>query len=261
MNFRYRPFEMTGAQILESFEKLDPVIVSDQLSQLQVLQLHLNNQVEHVVQKSNLAVDGEIFVSQTMMSLPVDFINFPISSILSTEMPTREEEDGFTLFSRRVERLDEKSSVLTEVESCLRKWTQSTALISDILLVADEIVSNCFHHAPAESQGRPQISLGRNAERFVLVCRDFHGTLDVEHLLHTIRSCYELGADQAMKFSPGGAGLGSYLVFEACVSLYVAVESGVTSIVGCSFPLRLSTSRRKQTPKNLHVKHFEGHAI
>ena len=72
-------------------------------------------------------------------------------------------------------------------------------------------------------------------------------------LFKKIKSCYDTSVAANMNMSGGGgAGIGSFMVFNSAASYYAMVEAGQCTLVCCSVPLKMSSKARALLPKNLH---------
>jgi hypothetical protein len=75
----------------------------------------------------------------------------------------------------------------------------------------------------------------------------------MRRLIKRIHDCYVNGVEKMMNLGPGGAGIGSYMVYSAAASLYVAVHRNTTTIVACCVPIKMSSRKRQELPKNIHL--------
>ena len=144
--------------------------------------------------------------------------------------------------------------------------------MTDILLCSDEVITNSIYNAPFVDQhnnfsgptrdfSKVQIDpdkkarffIGADPDRVIIGCRDQYGTLNPDKLIDRIKRCYESNPGEVMNFGQGGAGIGSFLIFDSCVSMYIAVDAGQSTTICCAFPLGLSATKRSLVPKNLHV--------
>ena len=89
--------------------------------------------------------------------------------------------------------------------------------------------------------------------RLVLGVRDSYGTLRFEQVLSRISRCFEDGMAGSIKQGEGGAGIGSFMVFNACISYYAGVERGKRTVVCVSLPVGISRREGNALPKNIHL--------
>lgn len=148
----------------------------------------------------------------------------------------------------------------------------SQTLIEDVVCVADELFTNAVYNAPfvdkrthlnpgisrsemeihLEADKPVRLFLAHDESRMVLGCKDPFGTLNLVKYFNTIKATYLRGPAATMNFGPGGAGLGSYLIFNAGSSLYFGVSPGNVTIICCVIPLGMSYRKRAEMPKHLH---------
>lgn len=272
MSNRFQPFELVNAESLSPNDKPGAIVISDNLPSLNVLSLYIQNNVNHIIQKSNFKSENELEVSSLMMSNPTVFIDYPLSAIFGCDNPTYETETKFTQFSSVLENVTHKRNVLAQIENYLTTISNSKSFITDVLTASDEIITNSIYNAPfiainEEASGtsrdykkvtidpskKPYIFVGKDNDRIIVGCRDLYGSLNTQHLIKRIKKCYENNPGEAMNFGPGGAGIGTFLIFDSCISLYIAVDSGISTTICCAFPLKVSATKRSQIPKNLHI--------
>jgi hypothetical protein len=86
--------------------------------------------------------------------------------------------------------------------------------------------------------------------------KDQYGTLNIEKLIERIKLCYIHNPKSQINFGPGGSGIGTFMIFDSCTSLYVAVQRGICTTVCCTFATKLSARKRNQIPKNIHLLAF-----
>jgi hypothetical protein len=248
------------------------IIVCDRLSSVKVLSLCLEKSVNHIVQTSNTSSEAEIKLSSTMILSPEEFMNYPLSLILGIEKPTAETEKQASGVSFQIGEIDDKSKALNKIDEFVVKHSNRGSLATDIRLVADELITNSIFNAPyvnlensnspmprdsnqikIDPARKPLVFAGATDDRIVLGCTDYYGRLNIKKLIERIQQCYVNGPRQMMNFGPGGAGIGSFMIFDSCISFYLAVNPGKSTTVGCAFPIKMSTQERYSVPKNLHV--------
>jgi hypothetical protein len=272
MNGKTEPFEIHNLDEIRPDDRPGAIVLIDNAPTITVLTLCSQNDVKHVVQKSNLNSESEILFSALMSATPTDFFQFPLSCILRKGIPSPEMESQLTGYSYLVQKLADRTEITEGLENYVQSLTSSPALLTDILTVIDETLSNAVYNAPfaLDSQispsrdildfpidpgKQPFIFIGADSERIVVGCRDAYGTLDVESLIKRIKICYENNLSDVINFGEGGAGIGSFLMFNSCASMYIGVDSGVSTTICCSFPLKLSATKRSEIPKNIHLIH------
>jgi hypothetical protein len=265
-------FELDSASDTDNLDT-DPtsIVVCDQLPSAKVISLCLQNSVHHVVQKSNFESAAEIKLASSMILSPEYFHKFPLSVIFGVDKPTEKSEGSLAEISYRMAAAAEKPTVLGLIETYVEKHATPKSISADVQTVADELITNSIYNAPFVNMGntrsgaerntndiavdptkKPHIFGGRNKEKLVIGCTDFYGRLNVKKLLERIQYCYENSPGDLLNYGPGGAGIGSFMIFELSMGFYVGVDPGKSTTVACAFPLNMSARKRHSTPKNLH---------
>ena len=244
--------------------------LAESLSPQEVLKTSLEIQLPQLIQKTTFKAECEKKSAILLYHKTSVLFDLPLAAILSPSSVGEESEKALTLFERTLSSSAEKKPILAELEKQLIPLCKST-LIPDVMLVRDEILSNAIYNAPFVDQGNSRVGAsrlkgevtfgrparffaGHDGERLVVGCLDLYGALNVEKLIRRIESCYHTGAAANMNRSEeGGAQIGSYLVFQSCLSYYVAVEPGQRTLVAATFPLQLNRKKRETLSKNIHV--------
>jgi len=77
--------------------------------------------------------------------------------------------------------------------------------------------------------------------------------LSVNKLFKRIKNCYDTSVGDNINYSgAGGAGIGSYLIFNSSASYFAEVKVQSHTIVCCTVPLGMSSRARLNIAKNLH---------
>jgi hypothetical protein len=272
MNDKMRPLELSDLHSLGPYDKPGDIILIDKAPHISVLSLCSENGVRHVVQKSNIKSTAEIDFSSQMVQTPADFFAHPLSCIFGIPQASTENENILSSLSFSVGSLTEQKNILAQFESFIRKLTPSQALMNDILTVVDEALTNAVFNAPfvntstaapsrdemnvpIDPDKKPYLFAGHDGERIIVGCRDSYGSLNVTELLKRIKTCYQNNVGDVINFGEGGAGIGSFMMFESCASMYIGVDAGHSTTICCSFPLKLSATQRGELPKNIHIIH------
>lgn len=264
--------EIQTVEDLLSIHPLPPLIVGDHLSSLVLLQLCENEGVRHVVQRSNLKPDLETKVAQFMLERPRDFILSPVSVILEEDVPNLESEKRVTEYYREIDSPHSKSELIDGLKEYAQKFKNPRSVIYDLSIVADELITNAIYNAPfvddlnsrsgpdrnpdtatIDPNKKPVLFAGSDGVRLVFGVRDLYGMLNTASLIQRIRQCYETNLRDQISYSPGGAGIGSFMIFDSCVGMYVAVDRGRSTTICCSIPINMSANKRSSVPKNIHI--------
>ena len=252
----------------ESPENLkDSVLICEKAGPEDVLRYVLEKNITQIVQRTNPDYQNEFKSSIAMMDAPVSFFDFPLATILTPDHVSAEAEKSLRQLEIPFFSSDEKETILDLIGQYMHSLAGSVTLESDVRLVADELFTNAIYNAgfqkiPGGADRSESIVLdkkqtcrllvGSKDDRLVLVCEDLFGSLNILKLLARIKKCYEEGAHNAITWDKAGAGIGSYLIFQSCMSVYYAVEENERTMVACVFPLRKGMRARSEIGKGVH---------
>ena len=240
------------------------IVVCEQIPALDVLRLALERSANQIIQEKNPHWEAEMKASAIMLAAPRSFMDMPMATILSPDDLTPEAEKRVTEKEIVFSSSEEKNDVLESVNQTLRDFGCADTFCSDVRLVADELFTNAifnaaFTHTKGISRNQKvvvdkpcRIFIGRSEERLVVGCEDPYGSLNIRKLLAQIRRCEEDGAQRAITWGMGGAGLGSYIVFQNAMSMFYGVEEGKRTIVAAIFPLGKGSRARSKIAKSVH---------
>ena len=252
----------------ESPESLkESVLICDEARPEDVLRFALEDNISQIIQETNPLRETEIKSSIAMMDAPNSFFDFPLSTILTPDVITPESEKALRQLEIPFYSSDDKDSILDSIGQYMQSLAGSGTLESDVRLVADELFTNAIFNAGfTEIRGGEirtkkvvlnekqtcRLLVGSKDDRLVLVCEDLFGTLNILMLLSRIKKCYEEGARESITWDQAGAGLGSYLIFQSCMSVYYAVKEDERTMIACVFPLRKGMKARSEMGKSVH---------
>ncbi len=243
-----------------------------------LLNLAVDFGVQHLCHTGNMYFEADLNTSALMIHQPCDFVNDPVNGILNPTKDLKKQQQIQGLdwsFSKA----SDKEHVLSELEQYLGSVSKSATLLTEVRLIADELFTNAVYNAPfvniktganQEKDRRDQtvqmtdgkmgsLFVANDSERIVIGCKDLYGALNVRSLIRRIRTCLTDGLGQSMNMEgKGGAGIGSYMVFDSSSSYYAGVVSGESTIVCCALPIKMSGKKRSQVPKNLSYFHIGG---
>lgn len=264
--------EISSPTELDGARPLPPVIIGDQLSTLVILDLCVDDGVRHVVQRSNLGLLEERQLSAAMQERPKDFISFPLSMIFGDLSASAAQEARNQSLNIAISAPEMKSHILDQLKEFASKHAKQKSLQYDITLAADELITNAIYNAPfvdsenltsgpSRTAGNlkidpakmPRFFAGSDGQRIVIGAKDLFGSLNVDSMMKRIRRCYQTNPRNEMSFGIGGAGIGSFMMFDSCTSMYVAVDRGVSTTICCTFPVAMSAKKRSAIPKNIHI--------
>jgi hypothetical protein len=244
------------------YENASPADVLDQV---------LNHGLRHVVQRSGVTPGHEMETARRMLNDPQSYFKFPVSTIFNAVQNTVESEALLRALVMEFSTPREKEDVLQLLRSYLQPQV-GVGLLSDVLLIADELFTNAVFNAPFENWNQEVGGISRNSEklrdlkvktaqlivardekRIVICCVDEYGALNPLKLIERLNRVLNEGLGSALNYGPGGAGIGTSMIYGACSSLYLGVQKGQRTVVSVSLPLLASRKAREQTPKNVHI--------
>ena len=236
--------------------------VGDSMQPSDLLDHAIEHEFSQIVQKPSPKLDREIDCSVVMLSDKDRFLNFPLSTILSPKEASPEKEAELTKFEYRFDRPMQKYEMLQKLDQVVSPVFKSKLVMNDAILVADEFFTNAVFNAPGTSRDAPladvqkvrpgRVFAGHDDLHVIIGCEDQYGSLDPRKLLKRIRECVKHGVADALNFGYGGAGIGTFMIFDACVGLYLGVDKGKRTVIAAALPIRGSYRQRVGTPKTLH---------
>jgi len=249
------------------------ILVADSLTPEQVLRCYLEQGYSQIVQTSSSTFETQLVSSARTSLDPQVLLDYPLSSILAPDDVGAKSQGRLTLFSAQFSRAVEKSKIMRQVEGVLQTKVKSSSLLGEAITVTDELVTNAIFNAPftdlenlhpgesrenlsvAMTEGHHgELFLGTDGERLVIGCRDPYGSLNAKELTERITNCYTQGVAATMNLSGrGGAGIGSFMIFNSSASYHLAVGIGKITMVCATLLLKGSGRTRAEAPKSLHI--------
>ena len=224
-----------------------------------VVHLAHKSNFSHIVQKDGLAFDLELATAKSMVENVEEFLADPIKIILGPVKAGDPERVAIKIVAASS---DKKARTLDKFEKFVAKIKGARRIREQALLVADELYTNAMklgqRHALLSPNlkaraGTVEFFAESDGSRLVIGCRDSFGELGFGQVLARITQCFEKGVVQSINQADGGAGVGSFMVFNTCVSYYCGVEKGITTIVCVALPLGVSEMDLASLPKNIHL--------
>ena len=261
----------SGEEVDASLDRMDVVLCEGQPPE-ELLNLAIDKGYLQLIYPDAKGFDKELKASAKLALNPRMIIENPISTILSAKNAGPESEKDLTLINVNFSEAREKHNILEKLNETLDGLKISTSLRADIVVVADELVTNAIFNAPfvdkdnsdpGAARENPNVAMengkmgeffcGADDERIVIGCRDPYGRLNVMKLLEKVRRCYETSVAENMNMTgKGGAGIGSYMIFNSSTSYFVVVDEDKITLVCSVLPLKGSSRARQEAPKNLH---------
>lgn len=232
--------------------------VTQALEPVDVIRLARGSSYRHLVQKGNIAFDAELEAAKRMCNDPKHFLENAASAAFGF---SRTERPALSYVCSADEK---KTKAMERLETYVGGLSMSPGVRESVMTAADELYTNCAKNAAPLGHdaiemgiptrpGRIEILAHSDGERMLLGCVDSFGDLVVRRVLDRIRNCYENGVSQSINQGEGGAGIGSFMVFQNAIGYYLGVDAGVRTVVCVAFPLGMSLKRAAVLPKNIHI--------
>lgn len=223
----------------------------------------------------NVALLEGVFSGQTQRCTPVNpFYNIDLSVLVAWDQASRysESDPSFLIGPREsvirfeVWGINQKQTILDEISAHLTGHGLNATLITDCCACADELMTNAIFNAPFKHKMDRKMTdlkipgslpvifdVSVSDVDVAIMCADPFGSLDVQGFFKKILDCYHKGVDQAINYGEGGAGIGSFMIFEQSLSMIVALVPGKRTTFFCRFPKKMSSRKRQTSPKNLII--------
>ena len=232
--------------------------VVESLEAVDVVRLANNSKFSHVVQKNGMAFDSEMLTAAAMTGNVLEFLRDPLAIIFGPQ-PEEGPRDALHISNPVHEK---KTGALDQFEEFLKSIKGARRIREQALLVADELYTNAIKMGhPHEKMstatfaraGTVEFFAEHDGNRLVLGCRDSFGELGFGQVLTRIAHCFDKGVVHSINNGSGGAGIGSFMVFNTCISYYCGVDKGRTTVVCVALPLGVSDDELPSMPKNIHL--------
>ncbi len=255
-----------------------PIVEGADMSPEDVLTWALTEGVHHVCQTNRFEIVDERASANLILTSPEQYLKFPLSTVLNPNSPSPKSEFDCTVLNLEFNDSIAKTEVLEATRQSLQDIGCTASTIDDIVQVTDELFTNAIYNAPVafldevtrpgvervgnrvtlERAGRAQLSIGQSADRIAVACTDPFGALNIPRYLKKIQKTVLCGPAQTMNFGTGGAGIGSFMILNACLSLYLGVSSQSQTTSVCVFPRKMSQRKRLEMGKSIHWFQIEG---
>lgn len=215
--------------------QIENLLITESLPDRDLLWLARAAEVSHVVQNDGWQPEMQIQIANEMLCDPKSFIRNPIETLV-----TKDEARNGRHFIFRCDASEKKNRMLEELEKFLTFSTSTSRRSETACLIMDELFNNATRNArmiAASSDAGQGLRLVEafafaSSHQLVLGCRDSFGRLAIPAVLARIETCLVDGVAESIRRGTEGAGIGSYLVFDACDSYFVAVHEGAATVVG-----------------------------
>lgn len=257
----------------ENIDKLGnkmEILFSDSVSCEMALDMFIDDKIQHLIQKSNFNTQDDFNCYHLSKMKQADFLKYPLCTIMGEVVQSQAKEAELSLFKQNVTARFQKHECLSEVEKCLNDLKINQSILSDSVNVMDELFTNAAISAPriaselilrekdhakiqeGEELKPFDIFLGADSQRIIIGCKDYYGVLDKNIFLKSIRRCFSDDLSKVIRFNFGGAGIGAFLMYRSCASLYFGVSENKETVVCFSLARKMSRLDRDKMPKNIH---------
>lgn len=247
-------------------------VVSEALSPKAVVEKLISGDCKHVIQEGSDHFVKELQSARILLQHPNDFFKHTISTVLFPEQASPEEKKN-RILSVDFNCSDQKPLILASLEKELAHLVRSGSYRSELITVADEMITNAVYNAPfvdvsnsSSGASRRQKTLklepgktatffmGADESRLAIGCVDPYGKLNVPKLLERIKNCYDTSVAENINMNgSGGAGIGTYMIFHLSMSSFIGVVPGRATVFCSVFPRQGSNVTRHEKLKNLHL--------
>ncbi len=247
------------------------ILFSDQVTSETALDLCMQGKFNHLIQKSNSYSQNDFNCYQLSKMKQVNFMKFPLSTIMGEREQSEQVERTIRIFSETATEIYQKFDFLNIFEKCLINLRVNSSILGDSMNIMDELFTNAAISAPRLAAGyvlnekehaisqndeklKPlEIFAGADPQRIVIGCKDLYGVLDKELFLGSIRRCFTDDLSDVIRLNFGGAGIGAFLMYKSCASVYMGVTKNKETVVCFSLARKLSRLDRDKMPKNINV--------
>lgn len=232
------------------------ILCSDSFEPIQIVNAIVASGSRHFIQKNKNYFQEDVKLAADIVADPKIYFQRKTESILGLKKKYIE-----IPFSRSEDKESVKEKIANFIEDI-----KNNALEESLNAVFEELFMNAIIDAPREylrigknkhlyDEGQTaKLHLQTSDNRLVIACEDPFGALVLGKLLARMHEVYQKGAGEAINLhQPGGAGLGCVMMFENSISLYVGVQSGVSTLVSCVLPIGMSYRQKAAIKKSLHL--------
>lgn len=246
----------------------DSILVSDALNSTQVVSLAYKNGLCHIVQ-GNDNKEMELRFSESVVQNKKDFFDDPVR-FLAYEKKSSLIGDPIKQFNYIAKEKSDKQLCTDRILADLSDLSLTERDKESCLVVADELIMNIVYDAPKYYEQIPdeiknKKQRAQQSELIVVCCNkylvfiaiDSYGSIDINKLLSRLDYCYSAPkVILNMNEEAGGAGYGCRMIYDCSISLTIAVDVGVKSIVACTIPYGSSQRKTNKIFKSLHIVNF-----
>ncbi len=221
-----------------------------------LISLAVSCQARSFVQYGTPRFEKSVAFGAQMLTNPSAILDDPVSACI-----------GRSSFLYREEfwESSEKRNLLGELKHILTGAHGTRSMADVICLAGDELFTNAVFNAPVEDQGQKlsrtrkvvspkpaTLLVAANPEEIFVACIDQFGSLNPAKVFARFKECFDLGTLKAINQGEGGAGTGLKMIFEMAPVMFIVVEEGRRTLVGCKFLAGQGQKANQLAPKDLH---------
>lgn len=241
------------------------------LTPQQLIEQMISGTERHICQPLGWMYDEERRSAELLSRKSELFFSNPATAILWPSEIGRRNENKSLLLNRQFSSSDEKNVLLEDMQKAVSGISRSSTFVDEVIAVTDEFVTNALYNAPyvnpitfvnqrinrlttkvkLDHGKQARLFAAEDGKRLLIGVEDPFGSLDVKSYLNRIHKCYSSVKD-SINFGEGGAGIGSYIIFNTGSSLYYGVKPGEKTLLACVMPMKISRRQREDLPKHLH---------
>ncbi len=232
--------------------------IANSLKPHELIRLAHDSGLKHIVQTSGMEFDRELLLARAIAAKPKDFLNHPLEMINGSNSAKSERR-----FSMNSDAAESKDRLIDSFAEFLAESSSTRRVLERAILIADELYTNGSKNAwpgnsglfegPATSKGTIEFFSAADESRLVIGCKDSFGKLSTKRLTARLLECFDKGVADSIRRGSGGAGIGSYLVFESSVSYYAGVQANKKTLVCVVLPIGARMREISESVKHVHL--------
>lgn len=254
-----------GAPIPAQARAAQCIALGQELSATQLIDILVVFGIRHVIQSTKTNFEREIKIAATILTSPESFMKDPASTVFTGSSPQGQLS---VIFNNS----NDKPLGLQKVINYLEQIPGAKTVKDSILLAFNEMLTNGLYNAPTDESGKSlfnnydrnvpvtlpkgtfiKISLAHDKERLFMSCEDPFGSFSEKRLLERFLQSQQGEKIGSLNMGPGGAGIGCRLMLEKASEFFALSKTLKQTLVGCCFPLGLSSRAAEKLSKNIHI--------
>ena len=240
------------------------IVLGTEIAEQIVIELLLKKGFMHILLSKKEDLIREINLAIQLLTNPKEVFKNPANLFFSNKNSKN--------FKYEFSNSKDKSKILTSLDHYLNGIPKSNSIRAPIIIQANELIMNATFSAPTDQKGEhfhqltdrtSEVELGYekraclfaafNEKQILLGCEDAFGSLEIPKFLEQVQKNYSKGVSNSINFGAGGAGIGSYMIFQSSKTFCLLVEPGIKTIFCSLLPLGLSLKAVDSKPRNIHL--------